>query len=74
MPKSFSVDYIIDFSEPNSAIALAKLAAKFKTPFVTGTTGFSSNQILELKKISKKTPVLQSYNMSLGINLILKNN
>ena len=72
LPKSFSVDYIIDFSEPNSAIALAKLAAKFKTPFVTGTTGFSSNQILELKKISKKTPVLQSYNMSLGINLILK--
>tara|TARA_B100000900_G_C20496506_1_gene681853 strand:- start:142 stop:933 length:792 start_codon:yes stop_codon:yes gene_type:complete len=72
LPNSFDVDYIIDFSEPNTAITLAKLAAKFKTPYVTGTTGFSSKQILELKKISKKIPVLQSYNMSLGINLILK--
>ena len=70
--KSLDVDFIIDFSTPQSAIALAKKAEVLRVPFVTGTTGFNSKQINELKKISKKIPILQSYNMSLGINLLVK--
>ena len=68
-PSKLDVDLIIDFSSPKSSISLAKKAEGFRVPFVTGTTGFNSRQINELKKISKKIPVLQSYNMSLGINL-----
>ena len=32
LPKKFSVDFIIDFSIPNSSIKLAKLASKLKIP------------------------------------------
>ena len=71
-PSKLDVDLIIDFSSPKSSISLAKKAEGFRIPFVTGTTGFNSRQINELKKISKKIPVLQSYNMSLGINLLIK--
>ena len=63
-PSKLDVDLIIDFSSPKSSISLAKKAEGFRVPFVTGTTGFNSKQITELKKISKKIPVLQSYNMS----------
>ncbi|MBT3476017.1 4-hydroxy-tetrahydrodipicolinate reductase [bacterium] len=72
IPLKFSADLIIDFSTPNSALSLARKAGEFKIPFVTGTTGFTSKQIVELRKISNKTPILQSYNMSLGINLLRK--
>jgi 4-hydroxy-tetrahydrodipicolinate reductase len=71
-PLKFDSDLIIDFSTPNSAILLARKAGKSRIPFVTGTTGFTSKQIAELRKISKKIPILQSYNMSLGINLLTK--
>tara|TARA_B100000131_G_scaffold117769_1_gene114600 strand:+ start:47133 stop:47915 length:783 start_codon:yes stop_codon:yes gene_type:complete len=72
LPRKFSVDLIIDFSTPKSSINLAKIASQFRTPIVIGTTGFSKNQINQLISISKKIPILQSYNMSIGINIMLK--
>ena len=72
LPSNINVDFIIDFSLPSSAIQLARKAGQLKIPFVTGTTGFNKRQISELKKISKKIPILQSYNMSIGINIIIK--
>ena len=72
VPKKLDIDLIIDFSTPKSSVSLAKKAHEFRVPFVTGTTGFNSRQINELKKLSKKIPILQSYNMSLGINLLVK--
>tara|TARA_B110000438_G_C15817886_1_gene652808 strand:- start:2956 stop:3762 length:807 start_codon:yes stop_codon:yes gene_type:complete len=70
--KAVDIDLIIDFSTPKSSISLAKKAGILGVPFVTGTTGFNLRQINELKKISKTIPILQSYNMSLGINLLVK--
>ena len=72
LPKKFSVDFIIDFSVPSSSMKLARIASKLNIPIVIGTTGFSNMQIKELHKISKKIPILQSYNMSIGINLMVK--
>ena len=51
-PSKLDVDLIIDFSSPKSSISLAKKAEGFRVPFVTGTTGFNSRQINELKKIN----------------------
>ncbi|MEC9381949.1 MAG: 4-hydroxy-tetrahydrodipicolinate reductase [Thermodesulfobacteriota bacterium] len=70
--KDFEVDFIVDFSTPDSAINLARIASKLKIPFVTGTTGFTRSQMRTLKMLSKKIPILQSYNMSVGINVLLK--
>ena len=51
-PSKLDVDLIIDFSSPKSSISLAKKAEGFRVPFVTGTTGFNSRQINELKKMA----------------------
>tara|TARA_Y100000817_G_scaffold252646_1_gene205278 strand:+ start:723 stop:1475 length:753 start_codon:yes stop_codon:yes gene_type:complete len=70
--KDFNVDFIVDFSTPESAINIATIASTLKIPLVTGTTGFTSSQLKNLKLLSKKIPILQSYNMSVGINVLLK--
>ena len=38
---------------------------------VIGTTGFSKKEELQIKKFSKKIPILKAGNMSLGINLLM---
>ena len=68
----FKVDFVIDFSTPNSALKIAHQAHDLKIPFVTGTTGFTSTQLKKLQILSKKIPILQSYNMSVGVNIVLK--
>tara|TARA_Y100001970_G_scaffold21981_1_gene25294 strand:+ start:960 stop:1739 length:780 start_codon:yes stop_codon:yes gene_type:complete len=69
---NFEVDFIIDFSSPKSSLAITRAAAKLKIPIVIGTTGFNNKNLNELKKLSKKIPILQSYNMSIGINMLIK--
>ena len=42
-----------------------------KKRVVIGTTGFSKNEEILIKKFSKKIPILKAGNMSLGINLLM---
>lgn len=65
-------DAIIDFSSPKAFDGLMDYAVKTKTPAVVCTTGLSDEQIERLKEDSKKTAVLRSAIMSVGINLLLK--
>lgn len=67
---SEKVDVIIDFSVPVATFEILKYAKKNKTPIVIATTGFSKEQIEEIKEISKEVPVFRSSNMSLDINLM----
>jgi len=64
-------DVIIDFTVPNCTLDILKIASKLKKKVVIGTTGFSRNQENQIKKYSKKIPILISGNMSLGINLLM---
>ncbi len=61
---------IIDFSRPNATMEMLKLALKYKKKMIIGTTGFNNSQLSFIKKASKKISILQSGNMSLGINLM----
>jgi 4-hydroxy-tetrahydrodipicolinate reductase len=64
------VDVLIDFTQPEATLGYIDAAMKTRTGMVIGTTGFSK---LELKKISnaaKKIPIVQSYNMSVGMNVL----
>ena len=47
-----------------------KLAVKHKKKVIIGTTGFQKKHWDAIKKASKKIAILQSGNMSLGINLM----
>jgi len=62
---------IIEFSTPAATLDHVKLAAEKKIPIVIGTTGSDHKQLAEIKKLSRRTPILLSANMSLGVNLLV---
>ena len=64
-------DVIIDFTVPNCTLEILKIASKLKKKVVIGTTGFNRGQENQIKKFSKKIPILKAGNMSLGINLLM---
>ena len=65
-------EIIIDCSLPEVFSKSIFYVEKYKTPFIIATTGLSNNQIAELKKLSKTIPIVQSYNYSVGIQVLLK--
>ena len=64
-------DIIIDFTVPDCTLQILKIASKLKKKIVIGTTGFNRNQENQIKKYSKKIPILKAGNMSLGVNLLM---
>ena len=64
-------DVIIDFSHPDSLEELLKFSEKTKTPVVIATTGYSDEQIEKIKFASKNVAIFFTFNMSIGINLLL---
>lgn len=65
-------DVIIDFSTPSATMANARHAAEHGIRMVIGTTGFESEDMLELKNILRETPTVMAANYSVGVNLILQ--
>ncbi len=65
-------DVIIDFSHPNSLEKLLDYCLSTGTPIVFATTGYTEEQISGIKKASQQIPVFFTFNMSLGINLLIK--
>ena len=63
-------DVVIDFTIPDSSLANIKLAQKTKTPLVIGTTGLSSEIHKYILDVSNQVSLLQTSNMSLGVNLL----
>ena len=64
-------DIIIDFTIPKCTLEILKIASKLKKRVVIGTTGFNRAQENQIRKYSKKTPILKAGNMSLGVNLLM---
>ena len=64
-------DVIIDFTVPDCTLEVLKIASKLRKRVVIGTTGFDRNQENQIKKYSKKIPILKAGNMSLGVNLLM---
>lgn len=61
---------LIDFSSPAGFSMALKYCCNNRIPFVSGTTGLKAKHYSELKKASRKIPVLWAPNMSLGVNLL----
>ena len=64
-------DVIIDFTVPSCTLEILKIASKLRKKLVIGTTGFTRSQENQIKKYSKKIPILKAGNMSLGVNLLM---
>lgn len=65
-------DVVIDFSSAKAVDDLLVWCNEKKMPLVLCTTGLSEEQLLSVKENSKDYAILRSANMSLGINMLLK--
>ncbi len=65
-------EVLIDFSIPQSTLSNVRIAAENKKAIVIGTTGFSNEEIEEIKKLSVRIPIVLAPNMSLGVNILFK--
>jgi len=62
---------IIEFTAPEATLEHVKIAVEKNIAIVVGTTGLNQKQLDEIKKLSRRTRVLISANMSLGVNLLV---
>lgn len=67
-------DVIIDFSHPDALDDIYRYVSSKEgtVSVVFGTTGFTSEQLMQIKKLSEIAPVIQSYNYSYGIQTLKK--
>ena len=65
------VDVIVDFSNPSALNKILNFAEKNKVAAVLATTGYNKEQIEQIKKTSKSIPIFFTFNMSIGINLLV---
>lgn len=62
---------IIDCSLPDALNQNIRTAKKFNSPFIIAVTGLSDSQRESLRVLSETVPVVQSYNFSIGIQVLL---
>jgi len=65
-------EVLIDFSLPAVLGKTIEYALKFKSPLIIGTTGFNEAQLKQIRKLSEKIPVVQSYNFSVGMQMLIQ--
>lgn len=65
-------DVIIDFSHPSCLSSLLEYAISNKKPLVIATTGYTEADIENIKQAAKLIPIFFTFNMSLGINLLVE--
>lgn len=70
VPADVGADVLIDFSHPTALDALLRFAVNRGMPCVLCATGYTAEQNAAIDGAARKLPVLQSANMSLGINLM----
>jgi 4-hydroxy-tetrahydrodipicolinate reductase len=69
-PLLAQADGVLDFTIPEATVALAKLTAQAGVAHVIGTTGLSVEEEAEIAAAARKTVIVKSGNMSLGVNLL----
>jgi 4-hydroxy-tetrahydrodipicolinate reductase len=66
-----NADAIIDFSSPAATVELSALAAQARIAHVIGTTGLTEEDLDRIDAAARHAPIVQSGNMSLGVNLLV---
>ena len=70
--KQSSPEILIDCSLPDVFSKMISTAKNFNVPLIVATTGLTEETMKELKKYSLENPVVQSYNFSYGIQILLE--
>lgn len=66
------IDALIDFTHFSTTQMYLAAALKHKTGYVIGTTGLERSTLDGIKTASSQIPIVQSPNMSIGVNLLFK--
>lgn len=66
-----TADVIVDFSNPAALQSLIDYSKENAVPLVIATTGYSEEQKNAIKEASQYSPIFFTYNMSIGINLLV---
>ncbi len=64
-------EVVLDFTTPAALVQHAKLAADSRIAYVVGTTGASAEEDRAVLTAAKRTAIVRSANMSVGVNLLL---
>jgi 4-hydroxy-tetrahydrodipicolinate reductase len=70
LPVFAQADGVLDFSAPAASVAYAGLAAQARIVHVIGTTGLAEADFTRLEAAARHARIVQSGNMSLGVNLL----
>ncbi len=63
-------DGVLDFTAPAASVGFAETAAKTGIVHVVGTTGLEESHFAKLRAAAARARIVQSGNMSLGVNLL----
>jgi 4-hydroxy-tetrahydrodipicolinate reductase len=64
-------DVVIDFSHPSWLPALLSYCKTANVPVVIATTGYNDDEVALIKAASTEIPVFYTFNLSVGINLMM---
>ncbi|MEM0331650.1 MAG: 4-hydroxy-tetrahydrodipicolinate reductase, partial [Archaeoglobaceae archaeon] len=70
--EELKADVLIDFTNPEATLKIARIASQKGIKMVIGTTGFSEEQRKELYTLCSKVPSVISPNFSVGVNVFWK--
>jgi 4-hydroxy-tetrahydrodipicolinate reductase len=70
--KNDNPDLIIDCSLPEVFSTTIKFASELNKPLIVATTGLTEDNMESMKKYSEEFPIIQSFNFSIGIQILLK--
>jgi 4-hydroxy-tetrahydrodipicolinate reductase len=70
LPLFAQADGVLDFSSPEASVANAELAAQARIVHVIGTTGLAEEHFAKIEAAARHARIVQSGNMSLGVNLL----
>jgi 4-hydroxy-tetrahydrodipicolinate reductase len=65
-------DAVIDFTGPDSALRYAEDCADAGVPLVTGTTGFTDDELADLRGASDQIPLLKAANFARGVQALVE--
>ena len=66
------IDVLVDFTLPAGVMEHLEYCLQHDVAMVIGATGFTLEQLALIKQASQKIAIVQSYNMSVGVNLSYK--
>jgi 4-hydroxy-tetrahydrodipicolinate reductase len=65
-------DVAIDFTNPESSLRHAETCAAAGKSIVIGSTGLTTEQLRRIRAAAERVPIVQSPNMSIGVNLMFR--